>query len=259
MCATVERMRRACDGPVTASVVSHHQGALLAGLLADLARLAPPQLAHLIVTLNVPEPEPALPALPFRVTVLRNRAPRGFGDNHNAAFAHCAGAWFWVLNPDLRLLADPLPALLAAARPSDAILAPQVIETGRVADAARLLPTPVRLLRRRLLGQRTLSEERGGQYDWLAGMCLLVRSPVYRALGGFDPRYRMYCEDVDLSLRAQLAGGTLQQVAGVAVRHESQRASRRSPLYLARHVQSMLRLWRSDAYRAYRRRARTGP
>lgn len=245
-------------GGVTASVVSHGQGALLTDLLEDLARLAPPQLAHLVITLNLPEQALRLPALPFRVTVLRNAAPLGFGANHNAAFAHCTSDWFWILNPDLRLPANPLPALLGAARPSDAIVAPQVIEAGRVADAARLLPTPARLLRRRLLGQRQLAEEQGGRYDWLAGMCLLVRSAVFRRLGGFDERYRMYCEDVDLSLRAQLAGGTLQQVAGARVQHESQRASRRSLRYLAWHVQSLLRLWGSAAYRQYRRREPEG-
>ena len=243
-------------GQVTASVVSHRQGALLAGLLEDLARVAPPQLAHLVITLNLPEDEPRLPALPFRVTVLRNAVPLGFGANHNAAFAHGASEWFWILNPDLRLPVDPLPALLTAARPTDAILAPQVIEAGRVADAARLLPTPARLVRRRLLGQRQLAEEQGGRYDWLAGMCVLVRSAAFRSLGGFDERYRMYCEDVDLSLRAQLAGGTLQQVAGARVQHESQRASRRSLRYLAWHVRSLLRLWGSAAYRQYRRRER---
>lgn len=241
---------------VTASVVSHRQGALLTGLLDDLARLAPLQLAHLIITLNLPEQEPRLPALPFRVTVLRNAAPLGFGANHNAAFAHCTSDWFWILNPDLRLPANPLPALLGAARPSDVIVAPQVIEAGRVADAARLLPTPARLARRRLLGQRELPEEQGGRYDWLAGMCLLVRSAAFRNLDGFDERYRMYCEDVDLSLRAQLAGGTLQRVAAVQVQHESQRASGRSLRHLGWHVQSLLRLWSSAAYREYRRRER---
>ena len=246
--------RRVAADRVTASVISHRQGALLTDLLADLAQLAPPQLAHLIITLNLPEAEPRLPALPFRVTVLRNAAPQGFGVNHNAAFAHCTSEWFWILNPDLRLPADPLPTLLAAARPSDAIVAPQVIEADHVADAARLLPTPMRLARRRLFGERNLKEERSGRYDWLAGMCLLVRGAVFRELGGFDRRYRMYCEDVDLSLRVQLAGGTLRQVVDAQVRHESQRASHRSLIYLAWHVQSMLRLWRSAAYRNYRRR-----
>lgn len=238
---------------VTASVVSHGQGALLAQLLADLYRVRPPSLAHLIVTLNVPEPRPDLARAPFRVTLIENPRPLGFGANHNQAFAHCESPWFCVLNPDLRIADDFLAPMLAAAGPQDVVLAPLVLDAdGARADSARELPTPWRLVRRALGDRRPGAD---GRIDWLAGMCLLIRSEAFRALGGFDERYFMYCEDVDLCLRAQLGGGRLRRISSAAVVHRAQRASRRSWRHLRWHMQSLLRLWFGGTLRAYRKAA----
>lgn len=238
---------------VTASVVSHGQGALLARLLDDLIRTRPPSLARLVITLNVPEPLPELAHAPFDVTVIENPQPLGFGANHNRAFTHCETPWFCVLNPDLRIRDDFLAPLLAVAEPQDAVLAPRVLEPdGGVADSARELPTPWRLVRRALGDRRPAVEDR---IDWLAGMCLLIRSGAFRTLRGFDERYFMYCEDVDLCLRAQLAGGRLRRVEAAEVVHQAQRASRRSWRHLRWHAQSLLRLWFGGTLRAYREAA----
>lgn len=236
---------------VTASVVSHGQGALLARLLDDLFRVHPPSLVHLVVTLNVSEPLPDLARAPFRVTVIENLRPLGFGSNHNRAFMHCETPWFCVLNPDLRIGADFLAPMLAAAAPQDMVLAPRVLEPeGVMADSARELPTPWRLVRRALGDRRPAAHH---HVDWLAGMCLLIRSDAFRALRGFNERYFMYCEDVDLCLRAQLAGGRLRQIEAAEVLHQAQRASRRSWRHLRWHVQSLLRLWFGGTLRAYRK------
>jgi N-acetylglucosaminyl-diphospho-decaprenol L-rhamnosyltransferase len=42
--------------------------------------------------------------------------------------------------------------------------------------------------------------------DWLSGSCLLVPTPRFRDLGGFDEGYFMYFEDVDLGDRLRKAG-----------------------------------------------------
>ena len=45
-----------------------------------------------------------------------------------------------------------------------------------------------------------------GQTDWSCGAAVLVRGRMFRELDGFDERLFLYCEDVDLSWRAWLAG-----------------------------------------------------
>src|SRR5258708_15501356 len=136
----------------TASVVSHGQMRLVNTLIADLIRNASPHMQRLVVTLNVPEPESVCAeGAPFEVLVLRNDRTQGFGANHNRAFQHCNTAWFAVLNPDLRLPADALGALIASHAATDGLLAPLILDTeGKPADAARRLPTPWQVAARRL-------------------------------------------------------------------------------------------------------------
>jgi len=244
---------------ITASVVSHGQIGLVNALVADLARWSGARLHRLVVTLNVAEAEPAGCAqAPFEIRIVRNAHPLGFGANHNQAFAHCDTPWFAVLNPDLRLQSDALGLLLAAAEPGDGLIAPVVLDAdGTPADAARRLPTPAGVLMRRLHPRSNRADR---DFDWLAGMCLLANAEALRSLGGFDARFYMYCEDIDLCLRMQLAGWRLRQVPGVSVVHDARRQSRRSARHLRWHAASLLRLWTSPVFWAYvRQRRELGP
>ena len=42
-----------------------------------------------------------------------------------------------------------------------------------------------------------------GETEWCSAACLLIPDAVYKLIGGFDERFFMYCEDVDLSWRAR--------------------------------------------------------
>lgn len=238
----------------TVSLVSHRQGDLAQRMLDDLARTGA-QLDRVVVTRNLPERwQPACAHPRAALEVIDNPSPRGFGANHNAAFARCGSEWFVIANPDLRLPADPLPALLAAGAPGVGLVAPLVREPdGSVADSARGLPTPVALLRRHLpaafAGARAAP---GAAPEWYAGMFLAVRREAFESIGGFDERYHLYCEDVDLCARLRLAGWQLRQARDAVVVHDARRASRRSLRHLGWHLASLARLWRSDAWQRYR-------
>ena len=90
--------------------------------------------------------------------------------------------------------------------------------------------------------------QRESQVDWVNAACLVLPQPVWQALKGFDEAYFMYCEDVDLCLRLRRSGWELSRAA-VRVVHAGQRASHRRWDHLYWHVTSLLRLWRSPAYR----------
>ena len=76
-------------------------------------------------------------------------------------------------------------------------------------------------------------QERGapveGRCGWLSGSALLVRREAFEAVGGFDPQYFMYFEDVDLCDRLARAGWSSIYVPSAVVEHTGGHATRREP------------------------------
>jgi N-acetylglucosaminyl-diphospho-decaprenol L-rhamnosyltransferase len=78
--------------------------------------------------------------------------------------------------------------------------------------------------------------------DWVSGACFLVRREAWDAVGGFDPSYFMYMEDVDLFWRMGRAGWAVGYEPAAEVRHEQGVSTNRRPYrMLAAHHRSMWR------------------
>lgn len=233
--------------PVLISVVSHGHGRLVRLLLEDLAWRCDPSELRVVLTLNLPEPMP-VPAshLPYPLHVARNPAPLGFAANHNAAFRSAPSEVFCVLNPDIRCPEDPLPPLRTALqRPGVALAAPRIVSpAGSLQDSARRHITPLRIARR-VLGSGAAPDYPIGAApvypDWVAGMFMALRSEVFARVGGFDERYRLYCEDADLCTRIWRAGGHVLLVPEAWAIHDARRRSHQDTRYLLWHLSSLLR------------------
>lgn len=243
---------------ISISVVSHRQFALVAELLDDLREHCSADIVEVILTINIDEPVSLTQEnLPFSVLILRNSLPKGFGANHNAAFKIATGDYFCVLNPDIRLKENPFPVLIALAQKSGVgVVAPKVVNTaGLREDSARRFPKPSELLRKALGGKSEVVTDTAdvSAPDWMAGMFMLFPAPVFRAMGGFDERFFLYYEDVDLCARLALAGYKRLVCPDVAVVHDARRTSHRRLRYAAMHVRSILRFFFSDVYRKVRK------
>lgn len=231
---------------VTISVVSHGQNALVNHLLDDLATRCAPGL-KVIITENVPDGEPLrVPQVSHEFEIIRNTRAKGFGANHNAAFARCSTEFFCVANPDVRLQADPVGPLLAtlSARRAGAI-APLVLSAhGSIEDSARRYPTVTSLVRKAFTkgAKPDYATDQGAiEVDWVAGMFILFATGAYRAVGGFDERYFLYYEDVDMCRRLRSRGYNVIYDPAVAVMHDARRASRKDPRLMRIHAASALR------------------
>lgn len=232
---------------IAVSIVSHGHGAMVRRLVAQLS--ACPEVSRIIVTRNLPEPD--LVSAGGIVEVIDNgTCPRGFAENHNAAFLLCREAYFCPLNPDIELDGNPFPALLAALDDCCAdIVAPLVRSPGGVVeDYARRFPTPGQLLVKAFGGD-------GGRYrvqaadpaffpEWVAGMFMLFRSASFAALRGFDEGFFLYYEDVDICVRAWQNGMRVLSCPRVEVVHDARRDSRRKLAHLRWHLASMCRYFR---------------
>ncbi|TXD57015.1 glycosyltransferase family 2 protein [Ralstonia sp. TCR112] len=246
---------------ITISIVSHRQAALVRPLLAQLRALSAKASLHVIVTQNLPEDRiPVEESDTFQVTWLVNAVPAGFGANHNAAFAHCQSNCFLVLNPDVRLGDDSVLRLVSHLAEHPGVVGPRVVTpSGSLEDSARRVPTPARLVRRWLLRRFEPDYDASIQFqpvDWIAGMCMAFDRDSFSSVGGFDNRFHLYCEDVDICLRLQLSGLQVSWLQSAVVVHDAQRASHRKWRYLVWHLQSMAQLMTSVAYWQFRLRGR---
>jgi len=239
---------------VSISIVSHGHGHLIADLLSDVQGHADLD-CEVLLTLNIPESLPFSPdGFRFPVHINQNPVPKGFGANHNAAFQRSRHELFCVLNPDVRLPSNPFPELFRRLQGEGVgVVAPLVRDPdGQTETSARRFPTPGIILRKALLGPEPRGYEAGDpdlMPDWVGGMFMLFPREAFAEVGGFDERYHLYYEDVDLCARLRLAGRKIVFCPTVEVVHAARRESHRNLRYFAWHMVSMLRFFLSKPFR----------
>lgn len=240
---------------VSVSVVSHGQLGLIRELLQDMQAHCGGVNIELILTLNIEEDEALDVSLfTFPIRIIRNAVPKGFGANHNQAFRVAAGQYFCVVNPDIRFDACPFSGLISGLADTAAgVVAPLVLGvSGNIEDSARRFPRPVKIWNK-LLGKPQppdyVIQFNALVVDWVGGMFMMFDRPVFQQLNGFDERYFLYYEDVDICARLGLLNRQVVVCPRVRVTHHAQRSSHRHLKYLVWHLRSMLRFFLSPVYR----------
>jgi N-acetylglucosaminyl-diphospho-decaprenol L-rhamnosyltransferase len=201
-------------------------------------------------------PERAAAAHPH-VRVLHTGGNIGYGAAANAGLAGLHEGYALVANPDLRFEPGAVDELLAAAErwPRAATLGPAIrTPEGELYPSARDLPSLSTGAGHALLGwawpgnpwtaryRREREAPRERPAGWLSGSCLLVDLQAFWSVGGFDPGYFMYFEDVDLAERLGRRGWLHLYVPTAVVEHEGGHATRREPHRMQRvHHTSALR------------------
>ena len=190
-------------------------------------------------------PEEAVQRYPG-TELLRTGGNLGYGTAVNRAVATLpAGDEFVVVaNPDVVWGPDSIDVLLeAAARwPEAGSLGPLIRDPdGSVYPSARHLPSLIRGGMHAVVGfawkanpwTKSYRQERLEPSErpvgWLSGSCLLVRRSAFDAIGGFDERYFMYMEDVDLGDRLGRAGWLNVYVPGSEILHDKGHSTGRDP------------------------------
>ncbi len=239
---------------ISISVVSHDQVGLVKNLFNDIDAFCQESSIELILTLNLKEALPFVKnEFSFPINVIRNTSPLGFAANHNRAFARSTGQFFCVINPDIRLKDNPLPVLLSNLQDSTVgLAAPLVVSsTGAIEDSARVFPTPFKIICKAFGGCKSGDYLIKGEPiypDWVGGMFMLFPRETYEKLHGFNERFFLYYEDVDLCARLRLLGYQVVLCPSAKVIHDAQRSSHTNFKYLSWHIASMLRFFCSAVF-----------
>lgn len=180
----------------------------------------------------------------------------GFGVAHNLAIAEAlknGSRYHLVLNPDIAFGADVIPALQTYMETHQdvGLVMPDIrYPDGNRQHLCKLLPHPGDLLVRRFApalyrfsGRPATYEMLHSGYDRimdvpaLSGCFMFLRASLLAKTGGFDERYFMYLEDVDLSRRIGRLARTVF-FPSVSVTHAYQKGSYKSSILLIRHMRS---------------------
>jgi N-acetylglucosaminyl-diphospho-decaprenol L-rhamnosyltransferase len=198
------------------------------------------------------------------VELLRIGENVGYGTAANRAIAGLGDevGWVVVANPDVVWRPGSLDELLAAGErtPRAGALGPLIRDSdGTVYPSARLVPSLGRGIGHAVFAgvwpgnpwtrAYRQAEPHGAPVErdagWLSGSCLLVRRTAFDSVDGFDPRYFMYFEDVDLGERLGRAGWRNRYVPEAEVVHTGGHATTANADVSAR----MLTAHHDSAYR----------
>ena len=240
-----------------------HLAAFLDSIPAATRRDAVVVLADNGSTDGVPE---AAAAERGNVQFLPTGGNLGYGSGVNVAARHLqplrdAGEidpeFFLISNPDVVFTPEAIDELIACARrwPEAAAVGPRIEEPdGSIYPSARSVPTLGNGIGHALLGSiypdnpwsrsyrdnADMDNERTA--GWLSGSCLLVRWDAFDAVGGFDERYFMYMEDVDLGDRFTRAGFRNIYCPSAEITHAKGHVA-------GKHADAMLPAHHESAYR----------
>lgn len=145
----------------------------------------------------------------------------GFSSANNAAARMAKGDTLLFLNGDTRILQGSLNGMLETLNtdPGIGVLGPRQLDSwGRLQRASGMFPALTEVLFKDLVTFRSLNnpsvlldrvnEKKRGveEVDWVLGSCLLIRRQAFLDAGGWDEKFFLYFEDIDLCQRVRKAG-----------------------------------------------------
>ncbi|MDK3256130.1 glycosyltransferase family 2 protein [Blastococcus capsensis] len=246
------------DAPLRVVAVTYSPGNALFGFIESLAAATTRPVEIVLADNGSTDGVPERAVARYRhVRLLRTGGNIGYGAAANAGLAGLTSGYALVANPDVRFDPGSVDELLrvAARWPRAATVGPAIrTPEGRLYPSARDLPQLSTGVGHALLGwawpgnpwtgryrrEREVARERPA--GWLSGSCFLVDLEAFWSVGGFDPGYFMYFEDVDLAARLGRAGWLQVYAPSAVIVHEGGHATRRDAHRMQRaHHTSALR------------------
>lgn len=194
--------------------------------------------------------------------ILRLAQNAGFGKGHNAVLPELRSEYHFVVNPDITLDDDAVSQLCAwmDAHPDVVMATPRLLfPDGAEQYTAKRRPTFLALLARQLplpflkgieahYLMRDADLTKPQEIDFCAGCFFVMRTEVFRKMGGFDESYFMYVEDADITREAQKYGRVMY-VPDIHVYHAWHRDARKKWKNFWMQIRSMLHYWHKWGFR----------
>lgn len=193
-----------------------------------------------------------------RIIYIHTGKNLGFGRGHNIAIReiiNCRGKYHIVINPDIYFAEGVIEELTDYMdhHKNVGLIMPKVLyPDGEVQYLCKLLPNPWNLMIRRLIPEKWVNrksyryELRFADYNRimsvpsLSGCFMFLRVDILKQVEGFDERYFMYLEDLDLCRRIGRIAETIYYPL-VHIYHVYEKGSYKNRKLLGYHVQSAIK------------------
>lgn len=193
-----------------------------------------------------------------RIKYIFNNKNLGFGNAHNIAIAKSSEASLYhlILNPDVKFASGVIEEVFSFMEKHKNIgqLMPNVYyENGERQKLCNLLPTPADLLGRRFFPGMQWAKNKNERYELkdfgykkcanipnLSGCFMFMRNEALKKTGGFDKRFFMYMEDVDLTRRMHKIAETIFYPY-TSIIHGYEKESYSNPVLLKHHIYSAIK------------------
>lgn len=200
--------------------------------------------------------------LPRHTEVLPLRENRGYGAGHNAVLPLLESRYHAVVNPDIVLRDNAIETMAAYMdeHPDVVMVIPRLLfPDGQPQYTAKRRPALLPLVARQLGGKVFKKQEQHylmldedldqpQDVEFCSGCFFVIRTEVFKEIGGFDEGYFMYVEDADITQKA-LQKGRAVYLPAAAVIHEWQRDAHRKPRQFFWQLKSMMRYFRKWGFR----------
>jgi GT2 family glycosyltransferase len=181
----------------------------------------------------------------------------GSGNNRGLFDDNMSSPYCLILNPDVVVHRHALSRMITHFNntPSCQIVVPMVVDLGgEIQYLSRQLPRPLDLFVRRFGTSvlRFFFRQRSWHHEYrhcdhqnplaigsASGSCFMIRRDCFKEIKGFDERYFLYMEDLDLSRRV-IEYGEIHYLPCSKITHHHTRASYHSWPYLIQHIKSAL-------------------
>jgi len=176
----------------------------------------------------------------YKVIIVDNKEKNlGFAGGVNRGAKSVKTKWMVILNDDVEFEGDPIQELIVEAEKNklDAVSPILINPNGKVENFGyKILPYG-----RINLILNTKYKILNTDLDGLTAACLLIKTSVFKKLGGFDEKFFAYLEDVDFFLRFKKAGYKMG-IASIEVLHNHMTTTATMGNFKAR--QDMVNWWR---------------
>lgn len=208
----------------------------------ELLKIAELNNVHVIIKDNIKESKLENYVKSHNLEYVTSNKKLGFGENNNFIFNYAKQIlnannedWFIIFNPDVVIKLEEFKKLIVSLTTQDGtFFAPNLFKNDELVESensVRYFPKLINLFNPFLMkpinlpyNKDTLNE--GDIVEWASGAFLCIKCSAFELVNGFNEKYFMYYEDVDLCYRLNKANISLRFLKNISAVHKGEYKNR---------------------------------